>query len=127
MPEFNTITVRLENAGPAALCIADVDTKEKIQFRQNGHEAFPLAELNRAMMEWRGADLIGGFVVVPPARYVDLFYTLTDWRLHPGPANVEVKFPVYDCARFFQNPTPHADLFRSSIDFLASPPRRLSR
>jgi hypothetical protein len=126
MPEFNTIRVRLDNTGSTALCIADVDTKEKIRFRQHGQEAFPLVEENRAMMEWRGADLIGGLVVVPPARHVELYYTLTDWQLHPGQANVEVQFPVYDCAGFFQNPSPQADLFISNTTFVMTPPRRLS-
>jgi hypothetical protein len=124
MANFKTIRVRLENHGQSAVCIPEIDTKERISFRQKGTKVAPLVERNRALMIWRGADLIGGFVVVPPAKHVDLYYTLTDWDLHPGSASAEVNFPVYDCVEFFQTSNPRAEPFTSSTTFVLSPPER---
>jgi len=124
MANFKTISVRLENHGATAVCIPQVDTSERILFRQYGKDVDPLVERNRALMMWRGADLIGGFAVVPPAKHTDLYYTLTEWDLHPGSASAEVEFPVYDCARFFQTAKPRAEPFTSSTTFVVSPSER---
>lgn len=125
MPDFNTIRVRLANSGGAALCIPEVDSKEDIKFRQDGREVSPLVEQNRGVMQWRGADLANGFVVVPPVRHIELYYTLTDWDLHAGPAEVEVRLPVYDCAEFFRASKPHARIFISREHFVVSRFRHL--
>jgi hypothetical protein len=124
MANFKTITVRLENHGATAICIPEADTKERIVFRQRGRDVDPLVERNRAMMVWRGADLIGGFVVVPPAKDIDLYYTLTEWDLHAGSASAEVEFPVYDCAQFFRTAKPSAEPFTSSTTFVVTPNER---
>lgn len=122
MSGFQTIRLQLNNSSRGALCIPDIDTKERIIFHQNGKEVFPQNERNRGSMFWHGADLMSGLVVVPPGKHVELYYTLSDWPLHPGLTDVEVNFPTYDCRELFENPRPGSIQFISRTRFRESPP-----
>src|SRR5437879_281044 len=64
----NNLVLRLQNLGSTAVCVPDVEAKEGISFTQFGRRVEPFYYHNRAILQWRGADLITGMIVVPPSR-----------------------------------------------------------
>jgi hypothetical protein len=113
----STLVLRLKNSGSRAVCVPDVDSKERISFTQFGSEVEPFSYLNRAVLEWRGADLISGFIVVPPRRRVDIYYDLNEWTLKGGRATASIAIPVYDCLEFFRQSSPHPARANSHYEF----------
>src|SRR3954468_1789149 len=80
----NNLVLRLQNPGSPAICVPDVEAKESISFAQFGRKVEPLYYHKRAVLQWRGADLISGMIVVPPGKHVDIFYDLNEWMLKRG-------------------------------------------
>jgi hypothetical protein len=115
----NQLIMRLENPSAKALCVPDVDTKDGISFTQFGKSVDPFYFHNRAILQWRGADLISGLLVVPPKRRVDVFYDLNEWRLKRGRATALISIPTYDCLEFFRVGSPRARPATSQFRFNA--------
>ncbi len=84
----------------------------------------PRTFISRAAMGWRGANLIGGLIVVPPKKAYSIYYSITDWPLQPGPTKVETWIPVYDCANFFASKSPKETEATSHFEFDAHPSRQ---
>jgi hypothetical protein len=97
----NNIVLRLQNSNSTAVCVPDVEAKESLSFTQFGKRVEPFYYHNRAIRQWRGADLISGMIVVPPGRRIDIFFDLNEWRLRRGKATASVSIPAYDCMEFF--------------------------
>jgi hypothetical protein len=113
----NTLVLRLQNPGSSALCVPDVDSKEKISFTQGGQTVERFYYHNRPVLEWRGADLISGLIVVPPRRRVDIYYDLNEWMLKRRAATVSVNIPVYNCRELFRETAPHSESAISHFNF----------
>jgi hypothetical protein len=120
MEEFpNTLIMRLENSGQRALCVPETDTREAIRVKQAGRDAELLEQSNRAVLQWKGAELIDGFVVIPPGKRVDIYPDLSVWLLREGDTSVSIMLPVFDCLEFFASGSPHPHYVRSSFRFNA--------
>lgn len=120
MKEFpNTLIMRLENSGDRALCIPETDTSEAIRVRQGGREADLREQSNRAVLQWKGAELISGFVVIPPGKRLDIYPDLSVWPLKKGDASVSITLPVFDCLEFFASEFPQPQVLRSNFRFNA--------
>ncbi len=104
----NNIVLRLQNSSSTAVCVPDVEAKESLSFTQFGKSVEPFYYHNRAILQWRGTDLISGMIVVPPGRRVDIFFDLNEWRLRRGKATVSVSIPAYVCLEFFAKSQPRA-------------------
>src|SRR6266567_5877439 len=102
----NNLELRLQNPSSTAVCVPDVEAKESISFTQFGRKVEPFYYQNRAILQWRGADLISGMIVVPPGKRVDVFYDLTEWMLKRGKASASVTIPAYNCLEFFEKSSP---------------------
>jgi hypothetical protein len=102
----NNLVLRLQNPGSTAVCVPDVEVKESISFSQFGRKVDPFYYHNRAILQWRGADLISGMIVVPPGRRIDVFFDLNEWMLKRGKATASINVPAYDCLVFFQKASP---------------------
>lgn len=120
--------MRLHNSGQRAWCISETDTREGIRFEQAGREANPFEYSSRAMLQWKGAELISGLVVVPPGKHVEVYYDLSEWSLKQGDTAAAITLPVFDCLEFFQSKSPQPQTLRSTFRFDAttSPTPQLS-
>ena len=74
----NNLVLRLQNPGSKAICVPDLEAKESLSFTQFGKRVDRFYYDNRAILQWRGADLISGMIVVPPGRRVDIFFDLNE-------------------------------------------------
>jgi hypothetical protein len=113
----NNVVLRLENVGPTALCLPDVEVKEAVLFTQFGKTVQPFYYSNRAILRWRGADLISGMIVVPPGKRFEIFYDLNEWVLKRGKAAASITIPEYDCLTFFQESSPRPTRATSHFSF----------
>ena len=113
----NNLVLRLENSGTTAACVPDVEVKESISFTQSGREVGRFWYHNRAILQWRDADLISGMIVVPAGRSVDIYYDLNEWMLKRGGATASIDIPEYDCLEFFRESAPRATHRRSRFNF----------
>jgi hypothetical protein len=120
------LTLEIRNDGSSATCLPAIDVSDyhNVILRQGGTSILPRSFDNRAVLDWRGTDLIGGFIVIPPKHRVQRLYHLTDWFLKPVATMASIVVPAYDCLTFFQSSRPKPTMFRSSYAF---EPRRSER
>ena len=120
----NNLVLLLQNKSSKAVCVPDVEAKESLSFTQFGKEVERFSYANRAILQWRGADLISGMIVVPPGKRVDIYFDLNEWILKRGKATASVSVPAYDCVEFFQKGSPQPTQITSqfALDAPASVP-----
>ena len=121
----DSLVLELRNSSESAACVPDIEAKESVSFTQFGKEVERFSYTNRAILEWRGADLIGGMIVVPPGKHVEIYFNLNEWIFRQAKASASAHIPVYDCLEFFRNTSPQSVHLNSQFSFsapLSSPP-----
>jgi hypothetical protein len=88
---------------------------------QQGEDIAPYVLDNRAMLEWRGIDLISGLIVVPPKKSVDVYYDLARWPLRTAPTVAKIEVPLTSCSDYFETEKPRVRRLRSVFGFEAKP------
>lgn len=116
-----SLFVRLHNTSSSPLCISAIEVQEALRLFQEGRELATRDQGNRAILPWRGLDIVGGVRVIPPNRMIQLEYNLLGWKYSDGKVRARLVIPYVRCRDLFAAPKPVIGRQTSTFVFVAVP------